>query len=91
MQSVFNQETQSAHCHFHLVLPVAIRHHLPVKLLSVEGDALHAFVDTLRIEYMDFVVGTTELAANGVLLCGLWQAGVYEEAIVVGLDAKDEL
>jgi len=58
--------------------------------LSVDDDLLDTLLLSVGVDgYL--VLGIAELAADGVVAGCLGQTGVYADAVVVGLDAEDEL
>ena len=67
-----------------------IWNHGSVDSLAVEGDGLHTLLGTIRMDG-DLVLGLTELTVDGIVGGRLWQTGIDADAVVVGLDAEDEL
>ena len=61
-----------------------------VDRLAVEGDGLHALLCAVGMDG-DLVIGLAELTLNGIVGSGLRQTGIDADAVVVGLDAEDEL
>ena len=61
-----------------------------INRLTIKSNALNALLSTVRMD-SDLVLCVAELTANGVVASCLGQTGVDADAVVVGLDAEDEL
>ena len=61
-----------------------------IDLLAVEGDLLDTLLLAVRMDG-NLVLGVAELALDGVVAGCLGQTGVDTDAVVVRLDAQDEL
>ena len=61
-----------------------------INLLAIEGDALNTLLLSVRMDG-NLVLGIAELTLNGVVASCIGQAWVDADAVVVGLDAEDEL
>ena len=72
------------------MLAGSVRDDGAIDLLAVEGDLLHALLLAIGMDG-DLVFGLTELTADDVVGGCLGQTGIDADAVVVGLDAEDEL